>query len=133
LILVDTSAWIEYLRATNSPEHRTLRSLIERDAPLATTDPVVMELLAGARDDARLMALRRFILRFEHVPTQGLADYEAAAELYRRCRRAGTTPRSLMDCLVVRVALREDIPLLARDRDFERIAAVTGARMYRDG
>lgn len=130
MILVDTSAWIEYLRATNSMEHQILRALIERDAELATTDPVVMELLAGARDEAHLDALRRFVLRFEHLPIQGLADFESAADLYRRCRRSGTTPRSLTDCLVISVALREDVPLLARDRDFENIAAATGARIH---
>ena len=130
MILVDTSAWIEYLRATGSTEHLLLRRLIDHDAPLATTDPVVMELLAGARDDAHLFALRRFTLRFQHLPVEGLADFEGAAELYRRCRRAGITPRSLTDCLVIRVAIRENVPLLARDRDLEKIAAVSGARMH---
>jgi predicted nucleic acid-binding protein len=129
--LVDTSAWIEYLRASQSAEHRALRDLIERDTPLATTDPVVMELLAGARDDAHLGLLRRFINRFENIPVQGLADFEFAADLYRRCRRSGSTPRSLTDCLVISVALREGVPLLARDRDFDRIAAVSGARIHR--
>jgi predicted nucleic acid-binding protein len=133
LILVDTSAWIEYLRATSSAEHIILRGLIERDAPLATTDPVVMELLAGARDDSHLMALRRFVNRFENLPVQSLADFEHAADVYRRCRRAGETPRSLTDCLVISVALREGVPLLARDRDFEKIAGVTGAKLHRPG
>ena len=92
MILVDTSSWIEFLRATGSDEHRTLHALIDEEAPLAVTDAVVMELLAGARDESHLKALRRFILRFEHLPTQGLADFESAAAIYRRCRRAGTTP-----------------------------------------
>ena len=45
-------------------------------------------------------------------------------------RVAGVTPRSLTDCLVAQVALREDVPLLARDRDFEAIASVCGMRMH---
>ena len=35
MILVDTSAWIEFLRATGSPTHLELRGLIEDEAPLA--------------------------------------------------------------------------------------------------
>jgi predicted nucleic acid-binding protein len=89
-----------------------------------------MELLAGASNDTHRATLHRFILRFEHLSVQGIADYEAAADLYRRCRRSGVTPRSLVDCLILSVALREDVPLLARDRDFEAMASVTGARMY---
>jgi len=133
VILVDTSAWIEFLRATGSAEHRTLRGLIETGEALATTDPVVMEVLAGARDDAHLGRLRRFVLAFEHFPVEGLADFEGAAEVYGRCRRSGVTPRSLTYCLVAQVALREEVPLLARHRDFRAIARIAGVALYRIG
>lgn len=112
MILVDTSAWIEFLRATGSPTHLELRRLIENEGPLATTDVMVMELLAGAGDEARLGELRRFLLRFTHLPTDGLADFEQAAGIFRRCRREGETIRSLLDCLVAAVALRMDVPVL---------------------
>ncbi len=122
MIVVDTSAWVEYLRATGSATHRQLRGLIERDAELATTDVVVMELLAGARSARRLEELRRFLTRFAHLPTEGLGDYERAAALYRLCRSEGETVRSLTDCLVAAVAIRTRSSVLARDRDFETIA-----------
>ena len=48
MILVDTSAWVEYLRATGSPVHLRLRRLIADEDDLATTEVVIMELLAGA-------------------------------------------------------------------------------------
>src|SRR5258708_15793431 len=48
--LIDTSAWIEYLRATGSSADAEVARLIEANAPIATTEPVIMELLAGARD-----------------------------------------------------------------------------------
>lgn len=122
MTVVDSSAWVEFLRATGSAAHRRLRTLIEDESPLATTDVVVMELLAGARDEARVRVLRRFLLRFDHVPTEGLADFEEAASLYRRCRRGGEAVRSLSDCLVAAVAVRAGAPVLAHDRDFETIA-----------
>lgn len=101
-----------------------MRKLIENDAPLATTDPVVMELLAGARDGTHFRKLRRLLLRFDHFPIDGLGDYERAA-VYRSCRGMGKTLHSLVDCLIAAVAMREGVPVLQRDRDFETIAAHT--------
>lgn len=49
--LVDTSAWVEYLRATGSTTHLAVRGILEHDEPAFTTDVLVMEVLAGARDD----------------------------------------------------------------------------------
>ena len=125
-VLVDTSAWIEFLRGTGSPVHLMLTGLIDEGAALATTDVVVMEILAGARDEARSRELRRFLLHFDHFPSQGLADFERASEIFRRCRGGGETIRSLLDCLVAAVALREEVPVLARDRDYEAISRHTG-------
>jgi predicted nucleic acid-binding protein len=119
--LADTSAWVEYLRATGSPAHLRLRRLIADGDDLVTTEVVVMELLAGASND-ELPRLGRLLGRFELLPVQGLADYEAAAGLYRRCRRAGETVRKLTDCLIAVVAMRAGAALLHRDQDFEAIA-----------
>jgi predicted nucleic acid-binding protein len=122
VILADTSALVEYLRATGSLAHRRLRELIEGDAALATTEVVHLELLAGAADPDDVTRLRRFLGRFELLPIQGLADYEAAAGLSRRCRVGGEPVRKLEDCLIAAVALRHDATLLHRDHDFEVIA-----------
>lgn len=59
------------------------------------------------------------------VPVEGLADYEAAAAIYRRCRERGETVRAMTDCLVAGVAIRAELPLLHADVDFEIIARHT--------
>jgi len=123
LILVDTSAWIEFLRATGSAVHTRLRELLQGDDPLATTEVVVMEVLAGARDDAHHDRLRRVVLgRCQVLAGHGLADYEEAAAIYRLCRSRGTTVRRLTDCLIAAVAIGADVPLLHADQDFDQIA-----------
>lgn len=122
MILVDTSAWVEYLRGTGSRVHRKVRELLETEQPLASTEVVVMEVLAGARDDLHLERLRRLLFRCEFLPLAGLSDYEDAAALYRQCRRAGKTLRSLTDCLIAVVAMRANAELIHADRDFETIA-----------
>jgi predicted nucleic acid-binding protein len=124
MILADTSAWIEYDRATGSPVHHRLRELISGDAPVAVTEPVIAEVLAGARDDVRERQLRRLLDRFELLPFDAALDFDGTVRVYRHCRKAGVTPRGLVDCMVAAVAIRHDVALLARDVDLVRIATV---------
>jgi predicted nucleic acid-binding protein len=90
---------------------------------------VIMEVLAGARTDQRENDLRRLLLRFELLRVDPTSDFEAAASIYRRCRRNGVTPRGLVDCLVAAVAWRSDATLLAQDVDLHRVADVVGIAM----
>jgi predicted nucleic acid-binding protein len=129
VILVDTSAWVEFLRATGSESHRRLRSALEERTDLATTDVIVMEILAGARDDADRERLRRLLHGLAFLPIEGPVDYETAAELYRACRARGETPRKLTDCLIAVVAIREGAELLCADADFHAIARHTPLRL----
>jgi predicted nucleic acid-binding protein len=125
VILVDTSAWVEFLRGTDGALDRRLTALIEQEAALVTTDVIVMEVLAGARDDEDRDELRRLLYgRCSFVAVEGPQDYEVAAELYRRCRRAGVTVRKLTDCLIAVVAMRSRSSLLHDDSDFDAIAGV---------
>jgi predicted nucleic acid-binding protein len=129
VILADTSAWVEYLRATGSPVHLRLRKLIADEGELVTTEVVMMELLAGESSPEGLVKLRRLLGRFNVLPVEGLADYEAAAELYRRCRAGGETVRNLTECLIAAVAVRHGATMLHRDHDFEVIARHTPLRV----
>lgn len=129
MTLVDSSAWIEFLRSTGSAVDRWLASALDSEAGLATTDIVVMEVLAGARDDADRDRLRRFLYSLRFLPLDGPVDYENAAELYRFCRRRGETPWQLADCLIATVAIRHDAELLCVDSDFETIARHTPLRL----
>jgi predicted nucleic acid-binding protein len=124
VILADTSAWVEYDRATGSPVHRRLAEVIEASGPLAVTEPVVMEVLAGARDERREADLRRLLGRFELLSFDSVADFDGAVRIYRRCRAAGVTPRGMVDCMIAAVALRREAALLAHDVDLDRVAGV---------
>jgi predicted nucleic acid-binding protein len=129
VILVDSSAWIEFLRATGTPAHLRLRSALQEGAELASTDVIVMEILAGARDDADRDRLRRLLYGAEFLAVDGPADYEQAAELYRACRREGETPRKLSDCLIAAVAIRSGAELLCEDADFAVLARHSPLRL----
>jgi predicted nucleic acid-binding protein len=129
VILVDTSAWVEYDRATGSPADQRLAELIATDGPLTVTEPVLMEVLAGARSDAREQDLRRLLLRFGFVPFDAVTDFDAAARIYRRCRQVGVTPRGMVDCMIAAVAHRRGAALLSWDADLDRVAQVIGIEL----
>jgi predicted nucleic acid-binding protein len=126
VILADTSAWIEFDRATGSPVHLRLRDLIASRAELAVTEPVIMEVLAGALNDAGEVDLRRLLYGFPLLSFDPAADFDGAARIYRRCRAAGVTPRGMIDCMIAAVAWRRGAALLALDSDLERVARVIG-------
>jgi len=88
-----------------------------------------MEVLAGARNREHEQSLRRLLAGARLTPVGGLDAWEQAARIYRICRRAGFTPRSQLDCLVAAVAIREDVPVIHADRDFDQIARHTPLRV----
>ncbi|HUY66372.1 MAG TPA: PIN domain-containing protein [Acidimicrobiales bacterium] len=126
MILADTSAWVEFDRATASRVDQRLTDLIRGDGPLAVTEPVIMEVVAAARTDDREADLRRLLLRFTLLDFDSAADFDAAASIYRRCRRAGVTPGGMVDCMIASVALRHQATLLAADVDLSRVATIVG-------
>lgn len=115
MILIDTSAWVEFLRDTGSGVCRRVDRELARD--VAVCDAIRMEVLAGARDEAHLVLLRRLLARATLVPTRPV-HYDEAAALYRACRRAGETPRRLLDCLIAAVAIDAKTPVLHADADY---------------
>ena len=119
MVLIDTSAWVEFLRDTGSTVCRRVDELL--DAGIAVCDAIRMEVLAGARDELHLQALRRLLARATVLPTDP-AHFEEAAALFRRCRREGETVRRLTDCLIAALAIRSGAPILHRDGDFDVLA-----------
>ena len=67
MILVDTSAWIEFLRDTGSSACEAVDRRIADD--LAICDPVSMEVLAGACNEHHLTQLRGLLGRATMLPT----------------------------------------------------------------
>lgn len=126
-LLADTSAWVEYVRDTGSPTSERLEHHLKADE-LLTTDVVVMELLAGARDDAHEARLAAMLSLASPISVERV-DWIDAARLQRRCRAQGETVRRLPDCLIAAVAIRADVAVLHRDQDFDTLARHTRLRV----
>lgn len=122
MVLVDTSVWIETFRATRPLD---LAALVEME-DIVTCLPVLQEVLQGFRDELAYKRAREAMLSLPIVesPLDQLVFLEAVA-LYRAARRAGITVRSSIDCVIAVCAIRHDLEVLHRDRDYSALARLS--------
>ena len=126
LVLIDTSAWVEFLRDTGSVACEQVTRML--DGEIAICDMIQMEVLAGARNENHLNSLRRLLSRTIILPTVS-RHYETAALLYRTCRQRGETVRKIVDCLIAAVAIDSKLPVLHCDEDFNVLARHTSLKV----
>jgi predicted nucleic acid-binding protein len=128
MTLVDTSIWIEVFRR---PRPLDLTAVVELDE-IVTCLPVVQEVLQGFRDERAYRLARDAMLSLPTVESPLASDVVLeAVGLYRAARSRGLTVRSSIDCLIAACALRHDLDVLHRDRDFDGIAHVSPLRTRR--
>lgn len=111
LYLVDTSVWVSYMRDEETEVTKRFVEIGERGHPFGITGVIHQEVLQGAASQIKFDYLAEFM-------------GSQTALIYFRCRRAGITIRSTIDCLIARVAIEYDLLLLHDDRDFEDMAGV---------
>jgi len=122
VILADSTVWIDLLR--DSGRGREFSQLLRDGAALVATEPVLMEVLAGARSDEEYDRIRNLVTSVSWLSLDPASDFEAAAFIYSHCRSLGVTPRGMVDCLIAAVALRAECHLMSSDRDFVEMARV---------
>jgi predicted nucleic acid-binding protein len=131
LIVVDTSAWIDFFHARNTAVASRLERLIDEDADVGITETILMEVLAGAAAGEAVARIRAELVTRPILRLGGLADFEEAAQIYRACRSAGHTLRNQLDCLIAVPVIRHRASLLHNDRDFETIARYSSLKIER--
>ena len=123
--LVDTSVWIEVFRARHPLD---LTAVVDFDE-IVTCLPIIQEVLQGFRDEGVYRRARdaMFALPLVESPLDARV-FSEAVDLYRSARRNGLTIRSSVDCLIATCAIRHDLEVLHRDRDYAAIARVSALR-----
>ena len=121
--LADSSAWIDYLRNVQAP----LRRFIDADE-VAHTEPIAMELLSGARNDAEGDRVARMLSGTSLLQFDSVSDFPAATALRRQALRSGLRVGAL-DCMILAVAGRHDVPLITKDRPQAELARTLGWRV----
>ncbi len=130
MVLVDTSIWIALFR--HDPDLRA-EDLFDLDE-VVTCPTVIQEVLQGFDKEHAYRIARNAMFALPVVESPvSLGVFDEAASLYRVARRVGLTVRSSSDCLIAACALRNDLPVLHRDRDFDALAKVSQLRVATPG
>jgi predicted nucleic acid-binding protein len=123
--LVDTSVWIEVFRSRRPLD---LESIVDFD-DVVTCLPVIQEVLQGFRDERAYRRAREAMFSLPIVESPLPAGvFSDAVDLYRSARRGGLTVHSSVDCLIAACAIRYDLEVLHRDRDYGALARVSAVR-----
>lgn len=120
MILVDSSVWINFLRATETSAVRTLRRTMISDAgQVLLGDMVLLEVLQGARDDNHAARIEGDLRTFPLVNLLDRPVAVLAARNFRVLRGLGVTLRGVADLMIGTYCLLHGHALLYDDRDFD--------------
>jgi predicted nucleic acid-binding protein len=120
--LVDTSAWVEFLRRKGDAKVKHAVARLLQADQAAYTCPIRFELLSGAKADEESDLEQALALAQNYE--FGSDDWRQAALLERRLRAKGLTiPRN--DLFVAVVAIRARLPIVCRDKHFDAIGKIT--------
>ena len=117
MVLVDTTAWIDFFSANPYPHVKTLENLITNQEDICLCGIILTEVLQGIRKDSEFNRTQDLFDNLVFLPMQ-YSVFLRSAEIYRDLRRKGITIRKPVDCMIAAVAIGNDIPLLHNDKDF---------------
>ena len=124
-MILDTSAWIEFLRVTGTRADLELRRAFKNASPVWIPEVVYREVLQGASSTQHFMRLKTALDELSlYASPDPFELARSASLLYARCRWQGITIRSPNDCLIAACAIEADVPLLQADRDFLTLALI---------
>jgi predicted nucleic acid-binding protein len=131
MTLIDSSIWIDWLSARDTPGTRKLDALLNTPITLFICDRILQEVLQGVRNDERAREINKQLAIFECLDTGGIELARASAELYRGLRKKGVTVRGSVDVLIAALCIEHSLTLLHNDRDFDAIAKYSGLSVER--
>lgn len=127
MILVDSSVWIDFFSTARGRAGSELRRMISDGEPFALTGVVITEILQGLTRDVR--RIEQYLSQWDLLEPSGLRTYREAAGIYRLGRGRGISLTTI-DVLIAAVALEHQASVFTLDKDFSRIARLTGLPLY---
>jgi predicted nucleic acid-binding protein len=128
LILVDSSVWIDYFRAEDTPQVALLDKLLGR-TELAVGDLILAEVLQGVRSESAFRKVRKTLESFTMIELAGIDIAVKAAQNFRTLRGMGITVRKTIDSIIATRCIEDRLTLLHSDRDFVPFAQHLGLRV----
>jgi predicted nucleic acid-binding protein len=127
VVVVDTSAWVEYFRDGDPAVVAKVDRCLEEDL-VAIGDLVLCEVMQGIASPRARAEVSALFRALPHLEMVGFGIAERAAENYRRLRAAGITVRKTIDVLIGTFCAENGLRLVHHDSDFTHMAARIGLK-----
>jgi predicted nucleic acid-binding protein len=118
MVLVDSSVWIDHFRNDVTAQVARLRDLLDIEL-IWLGDLVMVEVLQGCDTERDMELVARQFAELACIDIGGFDVATDAALHFRKLRGLGITVRKTIDTLIATRCIRDTIPLLYSDRDFD--------------
>lgn len=121
MVVVDTSAWIEYFKGSQAPEVALLDNCLDHDF-VVLGDLIYCEVMQGIGNRNERERITRLFLSLPRYPLVGFEIAGKAAANYRHLRTQGVTVGKTIDVIIATFCMEKSFYLIHCDRDFDFIA-----------
>ena len=121
MVIVDTSAWIEFFRDGEPSVVEKVDQCLERDL-VGIGDLIYCEVIQGIRSPQERNRVSSLLLSLPRYDMVGFKIAEKAADNYRILRSKGITIRKTIDVIIATFCVETGLSLVHNDRDFSFMA-----------
>jgi len=130
MIVVDTSAWIDYFRGIVAPHTDILDTELQKNR-IITGDLIIVELLQGFRNRKEYVQARKLIETLEYRDLAGKAIALKTAANFRLLRSKGITIRKTIDVIIATFCIENKFRLIHNDHDFDPMEKYLGLKVMK--
>ena len=128
MVLIDTSAWIEYFQGGAPAVVRKVATCL-REEDVAIGDLIYCEIMQGLHVESHRRQIDGLLTGLPRFKMVGFEMAAKSAANYRFLRGKGVTVRKTIDVLIGTFCAENDLPLLHHDRDFDLMAGHIGLKI----
>jgi len=129
MVIVDSSAWIEYFRDGEPSVVECVDQCLDRELA-AIGDLVYCEVLQGIKFSRERQTIYSLFLTLPQYEMVGFPIAERAASNYRLLRSRGVTVRKTIDVIIGTFCAENDFSIIHYDRDFDLMADHIGLEIW---
>ncbi|HOV63032.1 MAG TPA: PIN domain nuclease [Spirochaetia bacterium] len=125
MIVVDTSAWIDYVNGIVAPHTNLLDYELQHDR-IVTGDLILVEFLQGFKTENDYKKAKEMMDSLEYFDFVGRDNAIKAAQNFRKLKKKGVTVRKTIDVLIATFCIENGFELIHNDRDFDPMERYLG-------
>ncbi len=127
MVLIDTSAWIEFLNDGRQDVAHRVEDALESEI-VAIGDLIYCEVMQGLHGQKKRVEVSDLLRSLPRFDLCGFEIAEKASANHRHLRSRGITIRKTIDVIIGTFCIENDLILIHNDIDFTRMASALGLK-----